>query len=116
MNSTSFTPMLMFFIVLLQSKPCQSQVFFKDKKLHKVWVSLDSKSSDVTGILYEIKDSSILVSNSYYRKNYIENKYNTQDFQINDIKKIKVLESNNYLEGNVWCSPSSGIRGSYCTC
>ena len=64
-------------------------------KIYKTWVSLNNDPKILKGVLYEIKDSSILVSNSIIKEDYKTGKFELLkiDYQNIDIVKTRVNNS-----------------------
>jgi uncharacterized protein (TIGR02145 family) len=61
------------------------------KKLFKTWISIQGKKDKVAGVLYEIRDSSILLSGSYEKADYIKgNNLNLKKIEVADINSINV--------------------------
>ncbi len=58
------------FIVICCLSSLQAQDTIQKIKIYKTWVSLNSEPFQIRGVLYEIKDSSILVSKSLVVQDY----------------------------------------------
>ena len=48
-------------------------------KIYKTWISLNAAPFDVKGVLYEVKDSSVSVSNSLVVLDYSTDNFNVVD-------------------------------------
>ena len=48
------------------------------------------KPHNIIGVLYEFKDSTILISNSFKIKDYQSNNFETQEISIQNIKAITI--------------------------
>ena len=77
-------------------------------KIFRIWVSLKSDPYKIKGVLYEIKDSSILVSNSAIKKDYSMGRFEVVEIQISNIKKIKIRRKGSMLNG-IWIGALSGF-------
>jgi hypothetical protein len=64
----------------------------KRVKIYKTWVKLNNSPQIVKGVLYEIGDSSIFVSESIYNSNL-------QEYRFNDISLMKVRRGNSIRRG-----------------
>lgn len=69
----------------------------KKIKVYKTWISLNNSPHKIKGALYEIKDSSILVSN--HRNPYATSRFETVNFPVNNIETIKIRKKNNVGSG-----------------
>jgi len=63
-------------------------------KIYKTWVSFNNVPFNVKGVLYEVKDSSILVSNSLLVREYTSGRFKSADLHINTIEKIRIRKKN----------------------
>ena len=77
-------------------------------KIYRTWVSLKSDPYKIKGVLYEIKDSSIFISNSMVKKDYSIDRFEVVEIQINNILKIKIRRKNSMLNG-IWIGALSGF-------
>ena len=77
-------------------------------KIYKTWVSLNEEPFKIKGVLYELKDSSILVSNSVIIKDYSTNKFETINLHMNSIETIKTRRKNRIGKG-IWIGALSGF-------
>jgi hypothetical protein len=68
-------------------------------KLYKTWVTLNKKESQLRGVLYEIKDSSILISNSFSRRDYLTGNFKLTSVSYNNIDIIKTRRIRNINKG-----------------
>jgi len=67
--------------------------------IYRTWVSLKSEPFKTKGVLYEIKDSSILVSNSVMIKDYSTDRFKVANLYITEIETIKTRINNNIGKG-----------------
>jgi len=77
-------------------------------KFYKAWIIPTNPTFEVSGILYEIKDSSISLSHSSVIEDYYVKNFETINFQINDIRTIKIRRTNNVVKG-LWIGAVSGF-------
>lgn len=75
-------------LCFLNSVDAQNTI--QKNKIYRTWITLNSKPFKTTGVLYEIKDSSILVSNSLVIQDYSTDRFGTFKLHINDIETIKI--------------------------
>jgi len=73
----------------------------KKPKIYKTWVTLNSEPFSTTGFLYEIKDSSILVSNLPSIKDFSTDKFQTIELPIYKIETIKTRRLKSSLRGTI---------------
>jgi hypothetical protein len=67
--------------------------------IYRTWVSLNSEPFNIKGVLYEIKDSSILVSSSVVIRDYSTDRFGMINLHINDIETIKTRKNGNIGKG-----------------
>ncbi len=98
--------------ICLNSINAQDFIQAKDSnqkiKICRIWVSLKSNPYKIKGVLYEVKDSSILVSNSALKKDYSMGQFEVVEIQISDIRKIKIRRENSVVNG-IWIGALSGF-------
>ena len=68
-------------------------------KIYKTWISLESMPEKVSGILYEVRDSSILLSHSIPIKNYSTSHEYISEFYFNEIHLLKTRKIDNVKKG-----------------
>jgi hypothetical protein len=68
-------------------------------RIYKTWISLNNDNKIVSGVLYEIKDSSILVSGSIMKKDYINGKYDISGINYDRIDIVKTRAKNRVGRG-----------------
>lgn len=76
-------------ICCLYSSSAQENTI-KKPKFYETWISLDNKQNTFRGILYEINDSSILVSNSKFIKDYSTGNFTVSNLYYNNIDLVKI--------------------------
>ena len=77
-------------------------------KIYKAWVRLNNSAFDVNGVLFEIKDTIVTISSSVVIEDYYSRSYETIDFHIYNIGKIKIRRNNNIVKG-LWIGALSGF-------
>ena len=87
-----FTMLLCYFLVLAAQKDT-----VKKSKINKVWISLNDESPRLKGVLYETKDSSIMVSNSFQTADYASGKFEVSKINYNNIDHVKIRIKNSVL-------------------
>jgi hypothetical protein len=68
-------------------------------KIYKTWITLNDNSKEVKGILYEIKDSSIVVTNSLSRSDLLYGNFNITIIDYGNINIVKNRRNNRVLFG-----------------
>ena len=68
-------------------------------KIYRTWITLNSEPFKTNGVLYEIKDSSILVSSSLVIRDYSTDRFETYKLHINDIDTVKIRRKNSIGSG-----------------
>ena len=86
-------------IVLCCLNSLNAQDTIQKIKIYRTWVSLNSEPFKIKGVLYEIKDSSILVSSSVVIQDYSTDKFEIVKLHINNIETIKTRRNNNIGRG-----------------
>lgn len=69
-----------------------SLVFASPEKeiiLYKIWIIYDWPKA-VKGVLYDIKDSSVIISNTYKKLDYVNGNLNLSEYNYKNIDKIKI--------------------------
>ncbi len=84
---------LMLFLVFILFVTCSSQAQ-KDSivlnKFYKAWIMPVKGKKVISGVLYEVKDSSVIVSNSPWKKDYYDNNFDVTTVDIRNIDEINV--------------------------
>jgi len=65
--------------------------------LYRTWIIPNDGSKGVSGILFEVKDSSVAVSNSPRKNDYYSGDYTVSEFDIKNIDVIQVRKQGNGL-------------------
>ena len=85
----TLTLFIIIVLLTIQASRAQTDSVVLNKFYH-TWVIPERGHRGESGVLYEIKDSSVVVSNSPWRKNYYEQKFDETKIDIRDIKEIRV--------------------------
>lgn len=80
----------------------------KNIKIYESFVYSDNKPNILKGVLYEIKDSSIIVSNSKLKKDYSTGNFKLAEISFNNINLVKTRRINNAKRG-VWIGAVTGF-------
>ena len=86
-------------IVLCCLNSLNAQDTFQKIKIYRTWVSLNSEPFKIKGVLYEVKDSSILVSRSVVIQDYSTDRFEIAKLNINNIETIKTRRKNSIGKG-----------------
>jgi len=98
-----------FFVILFGFSAIKAQDTIPKLKLYKSWIYMQQgKPYKIIGVLYEFKDSTILISNSFKIKDYQSNNFETQEISIQNIKEIEFRKNNNVGKG-AWIGALSGL-------
>lgn len=104
-NMKSFTVIIIvlcFFYSLSAQEDSNKLLLSKDRKsfrIYKTWISLNNESKTLIGVLYEIIDSSILVSNSILREDYFTGRFELSKINLNNINFVKTRVKNSVGKG-----------------
>ena len=71
------------------------------KMIYKTWISFNNGQNTKKGVLFEVNDSAVLVSNSLLKKDYSLGKYNITKFSFNNIDHIKIRMKNSVRRGSL---------------
>lgn len=92
--------MLFFFVSKAQvdSSNNMSDLNEKSFNIYRAWISLINDPIPLKGVLYEINDSSILVSNSVLREDYYTGRFELSKIKFNDIDIVSTRLKNNFVK------------------
>jgi hypothetical protein len=71
------------------------------KVIYKTRISLNNGQKIMEGVLYEVNDSSVLVSNSLLKKDYSTGKFNVTKISFNNIDLVKIHRENSIRTGTL---------------
>ena len=77
-------------------------------EIYQSWTQLLNENSTRAGVLYQLKDSSILISNSLAEYDYYTNNFEVREFNINTIERI-VLRRKGSVGKGAWIGALSGF-------
>lgn len=63
------------------------------KKMYHIWIIPIEKGRVKQGILFEVKDSSLIISNSWVKENYYKGNFNISEVNAKKIKKLKIRKT-----------------------
>lgn len=66
---------------------------------NKIWTSFDNKESKIIGVLYEVKDSSILISNSLVKQDYRKGNFKLSYIDFKNINDVHIRGKYNIAIG-----------------
>lgn len=95
-NPFLFTTAIIFLLIPFLSK-AQDTITRKD--INRLWVDMRNEALINIGVLYELRDSSIVMSFSSNKKDYLRNDLEKIELGINDINTIKIRRKNSILKG-----------------
>lgn len=76
--------------------------------IYRAWGTLNTEPFKTRGVLYELKDSAILVSNSLIIQDYRDLKFELKDLNIHNIETIKIRRHNSIRRG-AWIGAATGF-------
>ncbi len=76
-------------------------------KIYRTWIYLNS-GFVINGSLYQVNDSSIVVSSSFRVQDYLDNRYEIFELPINNIETIKIRRNKSVGTG-LWLGAISGF-------
>jgi hypothetical protein len=89
-------------ILLVFSYPSSAQEQSKQKnKLFDIWVVLNKEPYTMRGVLYDIKDSSILVSDSKYKIDYLSGNFNVKELNCDNLSLVKIRRVKSVQRGAI---------------
>ena len=114
-----FVTLLTLAICIFFSSSAQENLKYQNK-IYKTWISLntktwtsiDNKESMLRGVLYEIKDSSVLISNSLLRQDYLKGNFKVSYIDFKNIDHLHVRSKNSLAIGT-FIGFVLGVVGAY---
>ena len=70
---------------------------FQKPRIYRTRVTLNNYTGKVTGVLYEIKDSSVLIANSYLHRDYSSGNFNIESVDYSNIRFINTRNKNSII-------------------
>ena len=71
-----------------------SEIYLTKNLVYRVWVRQNNRTKNFKGVLYDVKDSTIVVASLLKLEDYKTQPFKTNEFSIKDIEKIKVRRVN----------------------
>jgi hypothetical protein len=69
--------------------------YLTKRAIYRVWLSLNNQSTKLEGVLYDVKDSTILISTSLELADYNTKNIKPTEIPVRSIEKIKIRRRNN---------------------
>jgi len=91
--------MFVFLMIALVASGLSAQEAPEKTKIYRTWISLSKEPYKIRGVLYQVNDSSILVSNSFKIQDYSLGRYATVELNIEHIMKIDLRDKNSVRNG-----------------
>jgi hypothetical protein len=91
--------MFVFLMIALAACGLSAQDVPEKTKIYRTWISLNNEPYKIKGSLYQVNDSSILVSNSFIIQDYSQGRYETVELHLENIMKIKTRKKNSVGNG-----------------
>ncbi len=88
-----------FLMIALAVSGLSAQDTTKKTKIYRTWISMNSEPFKIKGSLYQVNDSSVFVSNALKIQDYSENRFETVELHVKDIKIIKTRKKNSVGNG-----------------
>ena len=92
-------PVVISLTVLCCLSTVNAQDTIQKNKIYRAWISLSSEPFKTKGILYEIKDSSILVTSPAFIKDYSMDRSEIVQLNITNIETIRIRRKNSIGKG-----------------
>lgn len=97
-------------ITLGMTGTIHAQKTSKKNRLYKTWVKKTDSKTRLVGILYQVEDNKLQISNSFEQKAYDLNQFDYQDVYAHEIEKIKLRR-----KGNIGRGALTGIVSGFVT-
>jgi len=91
--------LVLFFAAFVMTVKSYGQENNKKQKFYNTWISFTNDSLKLKGILYELQDSSIIISNSLLIKNYPDGDFELTKIYIHEIEILKTRRTKNIGRG-----------------
>jgi len=90
-------------VIVLTTLCCLNSLSAQDTvlkhRIYRAWLSLNSTPFKTKGVLYEVGDSSIIISSALVMKDYSAGSFQMAGFHINNIESIRIRRKNNIGKG-----------------
>jgi hypothetical protein len=98
---------ILFLLCIPISLSAQKDVI-KKYRIYRTWIALYDNPHKVKGVLYEIKDSSIVISNSLNKEDNFTDKFSLTELNIRNIDEVETRR-----EGGILRNALIGIAGGF---
>jgi Fibrobacter succinogenes major domain (Fib_succ_major) len=85
----TLVPIMIFILCIFQMSQAQNDSAITNK-LYRAWLIPTHRGEGVEGVLYQVKDSSVVISNSLLRGDYLRGNYDVSEVNANKIKSIHI--------------------------
>ncbi|MEI6695774.1 MAG: hypothetical protein WCO13_06880 [Bacteroidota bacterium] len=115
--ASTFIAMCIFYSISAQQDTTLNWEVKSEKQImiYRTWITLNNSAKKLTGVMYEIKDSAILVSNSMVRNNYLKGNFKVSEINYNTIDLVKIRSKYSIgkgaLSGGIFGFALGGILG-----
>ncbi len=94
-----FSSIVIVTLYLLSTMNAQDTI--RDPKMYKTWITSNIVPYKTIGVLFAVKDSSIIVSNSLRNNDYAKGMFETKELNIKDIEMIQIREKDRAANGMI---------------
>jgi hypothetical protein len=98
MKMKTLVVITVFMLCILQASLAQTDSI-TPRKIYKTWIKPFGEHHETKGVLFEIMDSSVVVSNSLNKTDYYQGKYDVSKVDIRNIDVVKMRKKNNIGKG-----------------
>ena len=85
----TLVPIMIFILSNFQISQAQNDSAITNK-LYRAWLIPTHRGGGVEGVLYQVKDSSVVISNSLFRGDYLRGNYDVSEVNAHEIKGIHI--------------------------
>lgn len=80
-----------------------------NRKIYDTWISLRNEPGRTRGVLYEVRDSSVILSDSRFRYDYLAGNFNLREINYLDINRLQLRRKNSQVSGALIGSAIAGV-------
>ena len=84
----------------------------KTLRIYQTWISFINQPNTVQGVLYAVNDSSIDISNSLLKEDYLKSQFNVSKINYRNISTIKIRRKNSTVTGSLVGAAAGLVIGS----
>jgi hypothetical protein len=92
--------LVMLVVLSFLSATAQDNISHKFK-IYETWINLRNQPMGARGVLYEVKDSSVLISSSIFKTDYQSGRFKVSEINYADIDHVSVRRKNSILTGTL---------------